>query len=166
MAMLKRQDLRQDEWLQQLRQLAPQGDAWLLDETHLDCRLIRYAPAQASEYSYRGRVFCESGEWKWRLLPSGLYRCVFLGESDWSRLSEDGSARLSDLHVARRSLMLWGEYEPGRQVWLEQKIARHFDYPVSASPKPRSRVLLTVEEWQHGASGQVQFVRYCSLSNQ
>jgi hypothetical protein len=168
MAILKRQDMSQDEWQQRLRQLAPpQGEpAWMIVETHLDCQLVRFDPSHISEHSYRGRIFCCSGEWKWRLLPDVGYRCVFLGESDWSQLAQDDSAQLARLIAAERAIALWGEYNEKHRVWLEQKIPRHFEHPVDVPGKKKSRVVLVVEEWQSPGNGQVQFVRYRQLKNQ
>ena len=165
MTILKHQDLTAGEWLQALRRLTlPQGEpAWMLVESHLECRLEKFAADRLDEYCYRGRIFCASGEWKWRRLPGAVYRCVFLGDTDWSQLAHDDSARLNGLASGPRDILLWGEYHRDSQVWLEQKIARHFQYPVDGTPHDHDRVVINVEEWQDHQ--QVQFVRYRELKN-
>lgn len=165
MATLKHQDLTAGEWQEKLRGLAlpPGEDAWMLVENHLECRLERFQADRMVDSCYRGRIFSTSGEWKWRLLPGAVYRCVFLGASDWIGLDHDDSAMLDGLQQSTRDILLWGEYDSERQVWLEQKVARHFQYPVSGQPQERGRVVISIEEWQ--APAQVQFVRYREIKN-
>ncbi len=160
MTILKREDLTQEKWLEKLHQLnfSAEESAWMIVEKPWECYLDYFSPTLITAESYRGRIFSTSGEWKWRFLPGIGYRCVFLGETDWSLLSQDDSNQLISLESKRKEIVLWGEYHKKEEIWIESKIPRRLKYPVS-NPDRRSRVVLAVEEWQN-SDGKTTFVRY------
>ncbi|MEW6522245.1 MAG: hypothetical protein AB1445_01525 [Bacillota bacterium] len=113
-----------------------------------------------------GRVFHETGELRWRVLPclgAASTRVVYLGTEPWPGLAsvlQDQSSALTGLQPRRVQHVLWGEYYEPTGEWVELRIPQRFRYPLTARSR---RVALVTELWESVTSGELGFVRYCGL---
>lgn len=116
--------------------------------------------------SSAGRVFHDSGELRWRVLPClGAHplRAVYLGAQLWPGLTpmmQDESHILTGLEPRRVQHVLWGEYYDPTGEWVELRIPQRFRYPLHARSQ---RVALVAELWESTTGGEPGFVRYCAL---
>ncbi|RME02806.1 MAG: hypothetical protein D6805_08810 [Planctomycetota bacterium] len=174
MAVLKAEDLSLENWRAKLQQLAPPSGAWMVLTSPSELCFDFFQKERISDDHSWGRVFCPSGEWRWRKLPDGVFRTVFLGEEDWSLLDADHSSHLVGLTTQQKAHILWGERNSltssegesaGKQdlslagAWLESILPRPIFYPLET---PAKRVKLVLEAWCNQAH-EVQFLRYHSL---
>ena len=163
MPILKSQDMDRAAWHGKLQAISAPQPAWMIIETPEECRLAEFSACDIPPASYRGRIFSPAGEWKWRLLPHGIYRCVFLGEDDWSGLDGEncGPTMLANLEAVSGQVVLWGEIRAGQEVWIEKGVPHRFAYPLPEKiPGEEGRVGLEIEYWRDCDSWEIHFSRY------
>lgn len=111
--------------------------------------------------SEQGRVFCDTGELKWRRVGE-LYRVVYLGAEPRVQGLDDHSRHLEGLRTEREALLLWGVRTDLEHEWIEQQVPQRFRYPIKGGSEPRGRVAIVVERWVE-QSGLPRFSRYCGI---
>ena len=58
---------------------------------------------------------------KWRSMPPGLLRTVYLGDLPLPAALSDCSSELNGLSPGKRQFLLWGERTGTANEWLEQQ---------------------------------------------
>ncbi len=122
---------------------------------------VNFTGQQALERSNAGRLFCPSGELRWRQLaqPRGPVRTVYLGSKDWVGVGLASRQELNGLTASTARVVLWGlQSDNTPNEWVELRIPHRFTYPVGKGRGVRAVVEAWVDE-----VGEPHFIRLCDL---
>lgn len=161
MTILKSKDIIIDELISILESLP--DDMRIVRENPESMLFDWFSSDVSIENSYRGRIFSEAGEVKWRKIGN-KYRTVFLGNQDLvGTYLDDYSCKLEGLlEPPPCKYVLWGERTKLKNEWVEQVVPHRFKYPFNDGNFSDGRLVLVIKELRD-SSMQTIFNRFEKL---
>lgn len=129
------------------------SDVFTIQENIRSIEFIKGVPV-ASNLLEKGRSFSKDIEIRWLKVNGGFHLVAF---SEDSKLLE-GLELSDESYLAKAvSYFLWGEYKPDLKTFIEVRIPRPINYPVSAG---REKGRLRIIAYNYLKDEIIQFTRY------